>query len=63
MKFEFKIEDSWVGVFWKHGYADLDNKKEKLWTDIWICFLPWFPLHITIIYPILIDNPVKIIEH
>lgn len=36
LRFEFKIQDLWVGVFWK-------NTKERL--DIWVCLIPCLPLH------------------
>lgn len=39
MRFEFKFEDFWVGVSWKVFWDDI---------DILICFIPCFPLHITI---------------
>lgn len=39
--FEFKKEDLWVGLFWKTtGNC----------ADIWICFVPCFPLHISFWY-------------
>jgi len=47
-RFEFKVEDSWIGVFWKHTEATVDSGKFPLFTDIWVCFVPWFPLHIMI---------------
>lgn len=55
-RFEFKIEDAWIGLFWKHGYANTDAGCVRLWTDIWICFVPCIPLHLTIVYPVLIDE-------
>lgn len=47
-KFEWKIEDLWIGVFWKHGYGQFDDGPKRMWTDIWICFIPCVPLHLTI---------------
>jgi len=38
MCIEFKLNDLWVGVFWR-------NAKEQL--DIWICIIPCFPIHFT----------------
>jgi hypothetical protein len=42
-RFEFKVEDAWVGAFWKH----------QPWTnggferfDLWVCLLPCVPLHV-----------------
>lgn len=40
-RFEWKLADFWVGVFWKRAATS---------TDIWICLLPCVPLHITISY-------------
>ena len=54
-KFEFKLEDFWVGVFWKHTNAKTDRGEVRFATDIWICFLPCLPLHITIFRNITID--------
>lgn len=38
-RLEYKLEDFWIGVFWK-------SSKEG--TDIYICFIPCFPLHIMV---------------
>jgi hypothetical protein len=54
-KFEFKLQDLWIGVFWKKGtdrcsYYDDKNRRpvslapERL--DIWICLIPCLPLHL-----------------
>jgi hypothetical protein len=59
MRFERKLEDCWVGVFWRHGYATIDDgNRQLLWTDIWICVIPCFPLHVTVMHesPILFDT-------
>uniref|UniRef100_A0A6M3LHF4 Uncharacterized protein n=1 Tax=viral metagenome TaxID=1070528 RepID=A0A6M3LHF4_9ZZZZ len=37
---EFKLEDMWVGVFWRYAPAYC------LW-HIYICLIPCFPIHIT----------------
>lgn len=50
IRLEFKLEDMWVGVFWKHGFATLDSGKKKLWTDIWLCLLPCLPVHLTVVH-------------
>ena len=43
-RFEFKLQDFWIGVFWK---TTLNwPLKEYLLIDIWICFIPCFPLYI-----------------
>jgi hypothetical protein len=36
--FEFKLQDLWIGAFWKR----IGNC-----VDLWICFLPCLPLHIS----------------
>jgi hypothetical protein len=37
-QFEFKLRDMWIGAYW----AKIGNC-----TDLWICLLPCFPLHIS----------------
>lgn len=41
-RFEFKFEDMWVGVFWRKGANQ---------TEVWICLVPCFPLHIVLLKP------------
>lgn len=36
-RFEWKLEDLWIGVFWKTDRTQT--------FDIWICILPCLPLH------------------
>ena len=50
LAFELKLEDLWIGVFWRHGYAKFDYENRPMWTDVWICLLPCCPLHVTIFY-------------
>ena len=38
-RFEFKLQDMWIGLYWTR-----DKKAEAF--DVWICFIPCFPLHI-----------------
>ena len=47
-RFEWKIEDLWVGVFWRHTAAQFDEGSFPLFTDVWVCLVPCLPLHITI---------------
>ena len=35
---EFKLQDLWIGVFWKTNDIGL--------TDIWVCLFPCLPIHI-----------------
>lgn len=46
VRWEFKREDCWVGVFWKVMPRFDGTVPNGHWTDIWICFLPMLPLHI-----------------
>lgn len=40
---EFKLEDLWVGVFWRRsGGWDYVPK-----LHVWVCLVPCFPLHFT----------------
>jgi hypothetical protein len=36
-RFEFKVQDCWVGVYWNRGHVV---------TDVYVCLLPMLPLHI-----------------
>lgn len=44
VRLEFKLEDAWIGVFWKRTPQGREAKK----TDIWVCLVPCLPVHITI---------------
>lgn len=68
---EFKLQDLWVGIFWKHkpsvmklyykhGGSDLVPMEIK--TDIWICIIPCFPIHITIRRKVLAQKVKKSIK-
>jgi len=58
IRFEFKHQDLWVGVFWKSTPVTLENHKSFFFehayipevhparTDIWICFIPMLPIHL-----------------
>lgn len=37
-QFEFKLADLWVGAFWRRTSNSV---------DVWICFVPCVPLHIS----------------
>ena len=54
IRIEFKLEDFWIGIFWKKNFDRYtDIKKEYPYTSIyiryqiWICVVPCFPVHIT----------------
>lgn len=38
VRLEFKLQDFWIGVFWKNRSFD---------GDIWICLLPCVPIHVS----------------
>lgn len=47
VRFEFKTQDCWFGVFWKRGgYQQTFGEWIEPALDIWICIVPMFPLHI-----------------
>ena len=49
-RFEFKRQDLWIGIFWKKvNITDFPAlKKRSVVTNIYICFIPMFPLHVEI---------------
>lgn len=53
-RFEVKIEDAWVGVYWRKTPCLTDDGPKTIATDIWICVIPCLPLHLTISWPIVI---------
>lgn len=36
---EWKLQDFWIGAFWKRGYEQF---------DLWICIIPCLPIHFSI---------------
>ena len=40
VRLEFKLEDFWVGVFWR-------GTRMPEMTDVWVCLIPCLPIHIT----------------
>ena len=38
VEFEWKPQDLWIGAFWK---------RQGQCIDLWICFVPCIPLHIS----------------
>ena len=48
IRFELKLADLWIGAFWKTTSITDDDGEKPMWTDIWICFVPCVPLHISI---------------
>ena len=52
-RFEFKLQDMWVGVFWKTAYCETGIELIPYATDIWVCVLPCVPLHMTVHHKIV----------
>jgi len=49
INFEYKLQDLWIGLYWQHTNAKLVDGDKPMFTEIWICFIPCFPLHITVV--------------
>lgn len=47
VQLEFKLEDFWVGVFWRRrrGWEECMGG-DRL--DVWICLVPCLPIHIVL---------------
>ena len=57
-RFEFKLQDLWIGAFWKRGECRWIEPED--WeaseglapmsvcerVDVWICLIPCLPLHV-----------------
>lgn len=44
-RFEFKPQDAWIGAFWRTDSGRLVDGTIVYYRDIWICFVPCFPIH------------------
>jgi hypothetical protein len=53
-RFEWRPADALIGVFWRHGNIKTDEGPKRLFTDVWIFFLPYVPLHLTFMHSITI---------
>lgn len=49
VRWEWKHEDCWIGVYWKRSIQAIPNNGEDdiRILDIWICIIPCCPIHIT----------------
>lgn len=61
IRFEFKKQDCWIGLYWKGSYVgdrrDPERRQSVRSTEIWLCIVPMLPLHIRIAYePRLAQN-------
>lgn len=54
-RIEWKLQDLWVGVFWKTTNCLVDSGEKPLFTDVWICILPCVPIHLTLMHHVVID--------
>jgi len=41
-KFEFKIQDGWIGYYWQIEKCNSTHDQ----FDLWICLIPFIPLHL-----------------
>jgi hypothetical protein len=48
VKIEFIPNDLWVGIYWKRTNAILDSGPSAAATDVYVCIIPCFPIHITV---------------
>lgn len=51
IRLEFKIQDLWIGAFWKRDIGYVINESEYIEEKViiqhlWICLVPCFPIHI-----------------
>ncbi len=50
MRFEFKLQDFWIGVFWEtHLSYGWSTPSKSLVISMWICLIPCFPLHVVLV--------------
>lgn len=62
IRVECKIQDLWIGVFWKWGYEDQSYDLQKVKQgyghqcysqqrfDLWLCLFPCLPIHFVYIF-------------
>lgn len=52
-RFEWKVEDFWIGVFWKvRPEIYYSAKFNDPWLlDVWICLIPCVPFHLRLERP------------
>jgi len=58
---EFKLQDFWIGVFWKRSESkwirEEDQNENAIWRsrksdriDAWICLMPCIPIHVVAVW-------------
>jgi hypothetical protein len=51
LRLEFKLQDAWVGAFWRGGRHVSEETGLVVRTlEIWLCLLPCMPIHVTRIW-------------
>lgn len=46
IRWEWKVADAWVGVFWHRGSWSQAGSTDGRTLDIWVCILPMLPIHL-----------------
>ena len=46
VKFEFKPQDFWIGMYTETRGIGPHEGFEQRWRHVWICFIPMFPIHL-----------------
>lgn len=47
VRLEWKVEDAWVGVFWRRSLHHRSQHMADHVLDVWVCIVPCVPIHIT----------------
>lgn len=48
IQLEFKLQDFWVGAYWKKETYSHPKKRNMTRLDVWVCLIPCLPIHIII---------------
>ena len=54
IRLEFKLQDLWIGAFWRTTYRITDEGEQPFSWDLWICLIPCLPIRLTKYYAITI---------
>ena len=64
IRFEFKLNDFWVGVFWSTNINwSWSTTSKFLIIQIWICFVPCFPLYIGLVRTLPFEKKASSLIH
>lgn len=47
LRLEFKLQDCWIGAYWKSSSYFDECAGQINDFDLWVCVLPCFPIHFT----------------